>query len=208
MSLTAVSLFAQAKYAGGKERGMGMHNPIQHLNMMQKKLDLTDAQVDKMYKIHKDYMNKYYEAKNDSDKKRALREKQFSEIKSVLTAEQQKKWDEFAKDRPSKKDGKDQNRSDKKGEKKFGKHGFMHDKLNLTDEQSAKIHKIHKDNMDNFYKNRKHNDKIKELTEKQKAEIEKILTPEQIAKMKEFKEKRPEHHKDWKKNGSKKGKNN
>jgi Spy/CpxP family protein refolding chaperone len=69
--------------------------------------------------------------------------------------------------------------------------GFMQQDLKLTDDQTDKIHKIRKDNMDKFYQARNDGDKVRELRVKQDAEIEKVLTAEQKAKLEEFKKNHP-----------------
>jgi Spy/CpxP family protein refolding chaperone len=190
LSLTASSLYAQGMGGG---YGMGMHKPFQHLERLQYAFDLTNAQVDKIYKIDKDYMDKFYQNRNDPDKIRELREKHFTDIESILTAEQKTKWNEFKKDRPMK--GRDD--GFRPG---FGSHpgmgmfqpDFIQKDLGLTAEQADKIYKIRRDNMDKFYQNRNDGDKVRELRAKQDAEIETVLTTEQKAKWNELKQRPPE----------------
>ena len=75
----------------------GMHQPFMHFNKMQEKLGLTDNQVDKMYKIHKDYMDKFYQNRKNADKINDLKVKFREEMAGVLTPEQKAKMDEFKK---------------------------------------------------------------------------------------------------------------
>jgi len=197
LSLSATTLFARGMGKGMGDGGcggpgMGMQKPFQHLEMLQYHFDLTNAQVDKIYKIDKEYMDKFHQNRNDADKIKDLREKHRGEIESVLTTEQKTKWNEFAKNRPVK------NRDNKRGHG-FGATsgmpgfgiGFMQKDLKLTDEQIDKIYKIHKDNMDKFYQARSDGDKVRELRVKQDAEIEKVLTAEQLTKWKEFRKNPP-----------------
>lgn len=208
LSLAGTALFAQGKNTG--ERAPGMYKPFHNLNMLQERLNLTDAQVDKIYMLQKDYMNQCYQNRDDSAKINELREKYFSDVRSVLTDEQKTKWEDFKNNNAKARGGRDhykKHRASKYNDGDYGFHGgFFREKLGLTDEQSDKIHKICKNNMDNFYKNRKDEDKIRELSEKQKAEIEKVLTSEQIAKLQKYREKRFENNRNEKNNNSKKGK--
>ena len=141
-------------------------------------------------------MDKFHQNRKDADKIKDLREKHRGEIESILTPEQKVKWNEFSKNRPAK------NRSNKDcpgfGSMSGmpGMHmGFMQQDLKLTDDQTDKIHKIRKDNMDKFYQARNDGDKVRELRVKQDAEIEKVLTAEQKAKLEEFKKNHPHGNK-------------
>jgi len=208
MSLAVLPLSAEKGGKKGNDNGKcgymtGMDKPFMHFNMMQKKLDLTDAQVDKMYKIKKDYVEKFYQNRNNPDKIKELRDKCQAEMSSVLTPAQKAKKESFAKDK-AKKD-KMHDKKNAKGAKEGG-HGYhmgmLQKNLGLSNEQSDKIFKIHKDYMDRFHQNRKDENKLKELHAKQMSEIQSVLTPEQKAKLEEFKK----NHKkgDQKKNDKKK----
>ena len=184
LSLAVLPLSAQR---GGNQRidngNCGyMDNHFMHFNMMQDKCGLTDAQVDKMYNIHKDYMEKFHQNRNNPDKMKELKDKCREEMENVLTPEQKAKRDSFAKNKMKDK------RHDKKHDKAARKgghngHGMMHNSLGLTDEQHDKIFKINKDYMDKCYQNRKDEKKIKELRDKHHSEIQSVLTPEQRAKL-------------------------
>jgi Spy/CpxP family protein refolding chaperone len=112
LSLAVLPLSAQkgGKGEGHGKYGHGMGNPVMHFNMMQEKLGLTDAQVDKIYKIHKDYMDKFYQNRKDESKIKELHAKLIGEFQNVLTPEQKAKWEEMKKNRH--KD--DNNKSNKK----------------------------------------------------------------------------------------------
>ena len=101
LSLATLPLSAEKKGRGDKKCGyeMGMHKPFMHFNMMQDKLGLTNAQVDRMYNIHKNYMDEFYKNRRDENKIKELHTKKISEIRDVLTPEQRAKWDEMKKNR-------------------------------------------------------------------------------------------------------------
>lgn len=195
-SFVIMPLSAQkgGKGNGGPGHEMGGQGSFAHLNMMQDKLGLTNDQVDKMYKIQKDYMEKFYQNRNNADKVKELRDKQREEMEKVLTPEQKSKWNSFGKDHDGQK-GKDKHQKDKNppahGPQKdgFAPHMDMQKDLGLSNEQSDKIFKIHKDYMDKFYQNRRDDSKIKELRAKQISEIQNVLTAEQKAKLDELQKK-------------------
>jgi Spy/CpxP family protein refolding chaperone len=201
LSLAALPLSAQMIWhddgnGKGDHKGMGMHNSFMHFNKMQDNLGLTNDQVDKMYKIHKDYMGKFYQNRNNADKVNELRNQCRGEMEKVLTPDQKAKWNNFANNKMRKDHGKDKKKGKDAvhhGEKKGGHGhymGMMQNKLGLNNEQCDKIFKIHQDYMDNFYQNRKNENKIKELHAKQISEIQNVLTPEQKAKWEEMKNNR------------------
>jgi Spy/CpxP family protein refolding chaperone len=206
LSLGSSELFARGmgKGMGGgcgePGMGMGMHKPFMHLEMLQYRLDLTNAQVDKVYKIDREYMDKFYQNRNDADKIKDLRDKHLAEIESILTPEQKKNWNDFKKDRPIR-GMRDKKFSDNDCPA-FGPIGGMHGQhlglfqkdLGLNKEQIDKIYKIHRDYMDKFYQSRNDGDKVRELREKQDAEIENVLTAEQKTKWNEFKKNPPRYN--------------
>ncbi len=208
LSLAGSSLFAQGMGMGGKGcgnpgMGMGMHKPFHHLEMMQYQFDLTNAQVDKLYKIDKDYMDKFYQNRNDADKIKDLREKHRAEVESILTDEQKVKWNDFLKNHPMNGKGMRGKGMMDGNCPAFGPMGGMHGRhigmmqkdLGLSNDQLDKIYRIHRDNMDKFYQNRNDADKVRELRTKQDAEIEKVLTPEQVTKWNELKKNHPMYDK-------------
>ncbi|MCL2142626.1 MAG: hypothetical protein FWH46_07165 [Methanimicrococcus sp.] len=191
VSFAVLPLSAEKKWKGngGGECGYGMMGgqSFKHLNMMQSKLDLTNNQVDNLYKIQKDYMEKIYQNRNDADKVKELKGQCRTEMESVLTSEQKAKWSNLAKDRK----GDVKNKKNERGAKKEGYHKDpMQNSLGLSNEQSDRIFKINRDYMDQFYQNRNNESKIKELRAKQIGEIQNVLTPEQRAKWDEMKKNR------------------
>jgi len=202
LSFSASSLYAQGM-GGCGEKGMpmGMQKPFHHLEMMQYMLDLTNAQVDKLYKIDKDYMDKFYQNRNDADKIKDLKEKQRAEIESILTAEQKTKWNEFKENHPMMKDGKQGKGMQNKDCGRPGAMGtggmpaghfiMIQKDLGLSNDQLDKIYKIQKDYMDKFYQNRNDGDRVRELRRSQDAEIDKVLTAEQKTKLNEKKKNHP-----------------
>ena len=80
--------------------GMGMGQPFHHLDRMQYFLGLSDEQVDKIYKIDRDYQDRYYQNRKNHDAVQKLREEHSKAILNVLTKEQKQKWEDFKKNRP------------------------------------------------------------------------------------------------------------
>jgi len=183
MSIGGSALMAKAMSGGpgggcfreGMPMGMGYH-----LNMLQADLKLTDEQVDKIHKIDMDYAEKFYQSRKDTKESDKLWANHRSEIEKVLTKEQLEKWKEFRGPRYGMGNGMHR-------WKDGSRHGMMHNYLNLTDEQSVKIHKINREYHDKFFENRKDEAKIEKLREEHRKEAEKILTKEQLEKLKEFK---------------------
>ncbi|MCL2025489.1 MAG: hypothetical protein FWG92_01640 [Leptospirales bacterium] len=191
ISFAVLPLSAEKKWKGngGGEYGYGIMGgqSVKRLNMMQSKLGLTNNQVDRMFKIQKDYMDKIYQNRNNADKVKELKGQCRTEMESVLTSEQKTKWNNLAKDRKA--NGKDKKKE--RGAKKGGdKKGAIQNKLGLSDAQCDRIFKINKDYMDQFYQNRNNESRIKELRAKQIGEIQNVLTPEQRTKWDEMKKNR------------------
>jgi len=120
LSLTILSLAALPLSAEKRGKGDG-HGKCGHEMGMQKdfakmqdKLGLTNDQVDKMNKIHKDYMEKFQQNKDNPDKVKELREKYHKEMENVLTPEQKAKWENMKKNRQKGDDKKHKEHKDKK----------------------------------------------------------------------------------------------
>ncbi len=82
----------------GMGGGPGFHmggQMFHHLDRMQYFLGLTDKQVEKIFNINKDYMEKFFKNRKNFDAIQKLRESQRKDIESVLTAEQKKKLNEM-----------------------------------------------------------------------------------------------------------------
>ena len=176
MSAAGSDLMARGMGKGnGYCPGYGMKGGFgHHLNMLQADLKLSDEQVAKIHKIDMDYAEKFFQnRKNDKDSAK-LFESHRAEIEKVLTKEQLEKWKEFRGPRQGMGKGK-------------GGPGMMQDYLKLTDEQAEKIHKLNREFHDRFFENRKDEAKLDNLREEHRKEFEKILTKEQLEKLKEFK---------------------
>jgi len=91
--------------------GMGMGQPFHHLDRMQYFLGLSDEQVDKIYKIDREYQDKYYQNRKNHDAVQKLRTEHSKAILNVLTKEQKEKWEDFKKNHPGK--GQNKNHSGK-----------------------------------------------------------------------------------------------
>ncbi|MDR1883447.1 MAG: hypothetical protein LBR26_11805 [Prevotella sp.] len=164
----------------------------------QKELDLTAEQKQKMESLNKDFKDKTDELKVKPDlsnedrnaKMKELREQHHAAIDNILTSDQQAKMKEFTARRG--------NKDLKKGGKEFGVHGKKEGRirdlrfhkggrikdLNLSDDQKRKIKELNED-----FKT-----KSRELAKQRREELNKVYTPEQQIKLKEF-------GKDFKKDG-------
>jgi len=80
--------------------GVGMGQPFHHIDRMQYFLGLSDEQADKIYKIDREYQDKYYQNRKNYDAVQKLREEHSKAILNVLTKEQKEKWEDFKKNRP------------------------------------------------------------------------------------------------------------
>lgn len=158
---------------GGPGFGMGM---------MYNDLKLTDDQELKIHKINKDYADKFFEARKDRDAFEKVRESHRKEVEKVLTKEQLEKLNEYRGPHHG------------KGKRMMGdgnwRPGMMHDYLKLTDDQAQKIHKINMDFHEKMFQSRNNPDELGKLRESHRKEIEKVLTKEQVEKLKDFRD----HH--------------
>jgi len=147
--------------------------------MMYEDLNLTDEQADKIHKLNMEYREKAWKDRVEHRKA----------VEKILTAEQKKKLEDARKNR-----GREWKKGDKKRGKKYNRDNrrgmMMGPELDLTDEQIEKILKINSEYADKFHKNRKNADELKKLRESRDREIEKILTKEQLEKVKDFRGKR------------------
>jgi Spy/CpxP family protein refolding chaperone len=76
--------------------GFGYHmGSIHHLEFMQKELGLSDQQLKDVFDITQKYRQKYFDNRGNVDKTLELRLEERKEIKKVLSAEQQKKFDDL-----------------------------------------------------------------------------------------------------------------
>lgn len=175
----AVTFSSQIIYARGMN-GYGYSGAACGMGpgMMFECLDLTDEQADKIHRLNMEYREKAWKDRIEHRKA----------VEKILTPEQKKKLEDARKNR-----GRDWNKGNKKKGNKYNRddrRGMMGPGLDLTDEQIEKIHKINSEYADKFHKNRKNADELKKLRESRDREIEKVLTKEQLEKVKDFRGKR------------------
>lgn len=161
-----------------------------HDGMNMKELNLTDEQK-QQFKTNREEFRKKMEdlKKNDNitvkewkSKMESLRQEQKTKMQSILTADQKAKMEKMKADRQAKGE-----------EKRKQRAGEMKTRLGLTDEQSAKLEKSHKDMGDQLRAIRENKslsddqkrEQMKALHDKQKETMKSILTPDQMKKLKE-----------------------
>lgn len=177
---TGSALFARGMGNGGcPGYGMGMNGGPGYHGWIFEDLKLTEEQEQKIHKINKDYADKFFEARKDSDAHYKVREAHRKEIEKVFTKEQLDKINQFRNSHHGKGKGMRQGKGD-------GKPGMMHDYLGITDEQAEKIHKLNMDFHDRMFKSRNNEKEMEKLRENHLKEFEKILTKEQLEKFKSF----------------------
>lgn len=81
---------------GGHYHGYGMASP-EHLEYLQKHLGLSDAQVDKIFKIGTEFREKYHASRKNPDALKNLREQHRKAIESVLNEKQREEFKKFYK---------------------------------------------------------------------------------------------------------------
>lgn len=204
LSLAVLGVVTLSAFAGPQDKGpqrKKMFEIPKELNLsadQQKKLESLNtefkAQLDEM-------MKNLDQLKGKQDELKGLAEKHQKAINDLLTPEQMEKWKEmmpkFGKMRQF--DARDKekdffpkgdslsfdNRRYNKGPGHFEKEMLRHEKKNLfddlklTDDQKKAVRELKE----------KFRTQKKELEEKQRSDIEKILTPEQQALLKEKREK-------------------
>ncbi|MBK5722993.1 hypothetical protein JGH11_19165 [Dysgonomonas sp. Marseille-P4677] len=152
-----------------------------------KELNLSSGQEQKMETARSEYKAKADELKVKSDlskedklaKGKELREQHMTTVKNILTPEQQAKMKELQSkrgDRPSKKIARN---SERFGRNKTDGASALNrgvKDLNLTDDQKQKIKELNQD----------FRTKSRELAKAHREELNKVYTPEQQEKLKEF----------------------
>jgi len=101
MALSAGDLFARGYGRGDcpgrgydkNHRGPGPGHFFKKLDMLKVELGLTDDQVKKLFDIHQKYQRKFFENRTSVDRILELRAEKHKEMKKIMTAEQQKKFD-------------------------------------------------------------------------------------------------------------------
>jgi len=162
--------------------------PRNHHQNMAKELSLSDQQKSQMNELRADYRNKLKEldsnASLNKDDKKSKKQELFKshkeQVAKVLTPEQQTKMDKMRENRKGNHKFAGNRKHNKDGKKMRAKGQNMAKELNLTDEQKSQIKDLNND----------FKAKSSELAKNRKSEAEKILTPEQQAKMKEMRENR------------------
>ncbi|SBV92427.1 hypothetical protein [uncultured Dysgonomonas sp.] len=182
--IASISLTASVSAQGGKRDGKRSAD-------FQKELNLTAEQKEKVESTNKDFKSKMAELRAKSDlskedrqaKAKELRTQHQTAVNNILTPDQQTKMKELMAQRGTrdmkkggkelgmrgKKDGRSQDlRADRRGDR-------MKD-LNLTDDQKQKIKALNED-----FKT-----KSRDLAKQHREELNKVYTPEQQNKLKEF----------------------
>ncbi len=178
------ALMARGMWGGGPGYGMGYGAGPGYHGMMSDRLDLTDAQEQKIHRINKDYADKFFNARKDRDAFEKLRENHRKDVEKVLTKEQLEKLKDFRESRNERhwkkgpRRGRDWDRGPEKGR-------MMKDYLGLTKDQEEKIHKINMEFHDQMFRNRDNKSEVRKLKEEHREKIEKVLSKEQLEKIRD-----------------------
>lgn len=178
--------------------GKGQHHQgMKEKGKMMQELNLTEAQKTQMKSINMDFRNKMQELKKQdnitvkelNERKATLMQERKSKTMAILSNEQKEKMETLKKDRQE------------KGKMMETKHlDRMQSKLNLTNDQSAKI-KAKNDELRQKMTSIRENssltqdqkkDQMQQLRQERKSYMESILTADQKKKMEEMKSKRGE----------------
>lgn len=151
--------------------------------------DLTDAQKKELGELNKTYRAEFDKVRKDEgisqeakkEQMKVLRTAKKEKMAKILTADQMAQMQKMKQEKKAFKKGREMKMHHQKG-------NFMKD-LQLTEAQQTKIDEIHK----------KTKTQMKEIKMNERAEIEKVLTPEQQAKMKKAFEAKQAQKKEWKK---------
>ena len=173
------------------------HHGKQHKGMMMKELNLTADQKAQLKTSHESYKqqlgelnkNETITVKESRDRKGALRKGQKEKMMAILTPDQKIKLEQIKNNRQARHQAMAAKRLDK-----------MKAKLNLSDEQVAKISAAKQAEHEQFKAITQNNnlsrtdkkDQMMALREQNKNNFKSILTPEQISKMEEMKKARME----------------
>lgn len=195
LAMTVTTIHAQ-DIPERKRDGHRMHSPMQ-------KLDLSEAQQQKLKAVNEDFRKKAMELRKQDDitvkesrtRMEALRKDHQASVQGLLTAEQKTKLEQMKKE--GKQGGKEfRKQGGMKGKKEFGRRGQVnHDKLKselgLTDEQAAKMKASREEMMkkmkavrdDESLSSDARKEKMKALKEEHKTQMKKVLTAEQLKKL-------------------------
>lgn len=172
-----------------------------------KELDLSQDQQEKLKMINKDFRGKLDSLKEDAsltkearkEKTKELLASRQAQVKSILTPEQQEKWDK-AKDRKESFAGKEGRKDFRKYRKhaRQDKHNSFRkgrtSNLELSEEQKSKAESLNKDfkqkmkalNEDTSLSKDAKKEKRKELIAGHRSQFNSILTPDQQSKLENF----------------------
>jgi len=178
------ALMARGMWGGGPGYGMGYGAGPGHHGMMSDRLDLTDAQEQKIHRINKDYADKFFNARKDRDAFEKVRENHRKDVEKVLTKEQLEKLNDFRGPRNDR-DWKKEPRRGRDWDKRPEKGRMMKDFLELTKVQEEKIHKINMEFHDKMFKSRDNKSEVRKLREEHREKIEKVLSKEQLEKLRD-----------------------
>ncbi len=101
MALSAGDLFARGWGRGDcPGRGYQKHHRgpghfFRKLDILKAELGLSDKQVKEMFDLHQKYEKKFFENRTSVDRILELRAEKHKEMKKILNADQQKKFDEM-----------------------------------------------------------------------------------------------------------------
>jgi Spy/CpxP family protein refolding chaperone len=194
LMVVVAMLMSSLVFAQGHRNGGGHHG--QHADKMKSVLSLTDEQYARVKSIDEKYAAKFSEFRKDStarrenrDAMKSLRTQRESEIESVLTPEQNTKWDAHRAEQMK-----------KHREKRRAHHAKMQEhmksELNLTDDQESRLKSSNEKFRSklktwNDTEKKENHEEFKKYKAEHVAEVKSILTPEQFEKWKSIrKEKR------------------
>ncbi len=178
-------------YGRGYSRGYGSGAYESRQGMMSQ-LNLSDEQAKKIADIDSEYRSKYYNARGDFEKIESLRFEHRKKITGVLNDSQQKQFDQSYTGRWRRwgRRARHQHMGYYYGHGYgmgygagcFETRKFLADELKLSDEQVKKITDIDSKYRSLYYQNRGNFDKIDDLRNEHKKEIENVLNAEQKKK--------------------------
>jgi Spy/CpxP family protein refolding chaperone len=187
LAVATLATQAQDKPEGRHDRSKGGH----HQEFVQK-LNLSEDQKAKFKSLNEDYRKQLQELKKNDDitvkdqktKMKALRDDHKSRMQSLLTSDQKAQIQKMKEEHKVKREADSKERMEK-----------MKTRLNLTDDQVAKMKAQRADMSAKFkalHENKSLSDdqrkeQFKELRKQQKESMKSILTDEQMKKMKERK---------------------
>jgi Spy/CpxP family protein refolding chaperone len=188
-------------FAMHAQRGHGPHrNPDEAAKSlterMKTELGLTDQQYASVHSINLEYAKKASTLRGDSSTSRderhtrlkSLRQQKRTELKKVLTPEQQQKWADARKERKTRSQV-------KRGDHAAARNEHLKNTLSLSDDQSAKLGNLqtsHREMANDIRKDTKLADadkksRLKALRDDHEAAVKNLLSNEQFTKWKEQK---------------------